>query len=77
MTARCDLSDLPVDMRACRVHAPTETPGRFDLVRIGPVFEAQYPGRCSDCDQPIREGDWIQRTEDDGQPDGYAHEECR
>ena len=75
MTARCDLSDLPVEMCACRIHAPAP-PASTGLDRLGLPFEAQYPGRCSDCDRGIREGDLIQRAAEDGEPAGYVHEEC-
>lgn len=76
MTARCDLSDLPVDMCACRVHGPKDEPQGSGVDRVGIAFTAQYEGQCVDCRRPIVEGDRIQRADEDGEHAGYVHEEC-
>jgi hypothetical protein len=54
---RCDLSDLPVDQCACRVHGPAETPS--DGPPPGLLFEAKFPGRCTSCGERIEPGDLI------------------
>jgi hypothetical protein len=63
---RCELSDLPADQCACRIHGPQEKkPEDTD------AFPARYPGRCGDCEGHFRKGDLIRRV--DGK---YAHAEC-
>lgn len=54
----CDLTELPVSMCAhCRSQDLSE-PEPLDW------FEAQYPGRCADCNRPIEPGDEIAATDD-------------
>jgi hypothetical protein len=35
---------------------------RFDRGAGGPTIDASYPGRCPECDEPIRVGDPITLT---------------
>lgn len=72
MTARCDLSDLPVDQCACRLHGPQET-ARLDVELVGQPFPARYPGECAACGGRIDEGDPICGARDGGTRLGYAH----
>jgi hypothetical protein len=37
------------------------------------VFEARYHGRCADCDDPIRPGDFVRFRDDD---DLLIHDDC-
>jgi hypothetical protein len=69
VTARCPLTDLLVDQCACPQHRgePASAPG--DDEELGPVFTAQYLGRCVRCDGQIVPGDRITRAIDGG----YAH----
>lgn len=67
---RCDLSDLPADQCACRIHAkPEPVP---PLIAAGYAFEAKYPGRCEACDDSIPVGADICRTTEGD----YVHAEC-
>jgi len=66
MSARCDLSDLPVDQCGCRIHAPEEKPDR------GAEFEARYAGTCAECDGGFGDGEWIVRHP----LGGYVHSTC-
>lgn len=74
MTGRCELSDLPVEMCACRIHAPA---AQLDPVEtVGQPFTARYAGVCAACESPIREGQRIARHADPGA--GYVHADgCR
>jgi len=67
--SRCEMSDLPVEQCACRIHGPSERRPR--ITRHGMPWEARFPGACEDCERRIHVGDSIMRTED-----GYAHEDC-
>jgi hypothetical protein len=70
MTDRCDISDLPVEWCACRIHKPEEkTPD----VTYGRTFPARYRGRCQECEEFFDEDDRICSATDRS---GYAHEEC-
>jgi hypothetical protein len=74
---RCDLSDLPVEMCACRIHGPADEPARIgssggEVPPEGVAFTAQYFGVCADCRDPVHPGD---RIVSDGQG-GYWHQEC-
>ena len=71
MSARCDLSDLPVEQCACRIHGPSEVPEVVAVV--GQPFEAVYPGMCVRCEGRIVEGDRIARAAD---ASGYVHVEA-
>src|ERR1035437_4115659 len=74
MSDRCDLSDLPVDQCACRIHAPTEPPTLSQRIdgRILATFFARYDGRCEICDRPIISGEPICSVEHLG----YVHKDC-
>lgn len=62
----CDLSDLPVEQCACRIHGPKD-----DISGSHP-FPARFPGTCLACEEDIGLGDRIVR-----EPSGsYVHEEC-
>jgi hypothetical protein len=66
----CELSDLPVDQCACRIHsAPAAT---FRDFAITARFPARFDSRCDYCEKPMAEGDPIART-DDGD---YICERC-
>lgn len=67
MSERCELSDLPVEQCACRVHGPHEEPAT-DSARF---FRARYQGVCSGCEHRVFPGDLIMMVED--RP---CHEEC-
>lgn len=70
---RCDLSDLPVDQCACRVHAPTEPPTLSQRIdgRILATFFARYDGRCDSCDQSF-----VSERICSIENLGYVHEDC-
>lgn len=74
MSERCDLSDLPVDMCACRIHAPTEPPTMSQRIdgRVLATFSARYDGRCEICDQSFAPGERICNIE----YLGYVHKDC-
>lgn len=72
MTVICDLSDLPVDQCACRLHAPKAVP--LGVETVGQPFPAHYPGECARCGSPIVEGDQIARAADRS---GYVHADER
>lgn len=70
MTARCDLSDLPVEMCACRIHGPKEP---IELPPSIHAFMARFDGECGECHEPIDAGvDLIVHSI----MSGYVHEEC-
>jgi hypothetical protein len=47
MSDRCELSDLPVDQCACRIHAPTQP--AVDLEREPDVPSPVAPFGCLGC----------------------------
>ena len=67
---RCELSELPVEQCACRIHGPREeisTAGRR-------TYFARFAGRCRECREEIEVGDMIAPSPmADG---GFVHEEC-
>lgn len=67
MTERCELSDLPEDQCACRIHGPApERPS------MSGMFVAMYTsGVCASCLEPVQKGQRIVAV--DGQ---YLHGEC-
>lgn len=73
MSERCDLSDLPVEMCACRVHGPKE---ERTAPTVGPVFAARYDGRCAVCDGRAYVGDRCRVLIVDGCTTGIVHEGC-
>jgi hypothetical protein len=74
VSERCELSDLPVDQCACRIHAPTEPPTLSQRIdgRVLATFFARYDGRCADCNEPLVAGERICNIEHLG----YVHEDC-
>lgn len=74
MTALCDLSDLPADQCACRIHAKPEQAinPQSPMILAGYGFEARFPGVCPACDEEIEVGMDICRTTDAT----YVHAEC-
>lgn len=74
--ARCDLTDLPVDMCAhCLGHKGPEQPTGTDRAAIlngGRWIEARYRGRCAGCGETYDAGAAIRRAE----PDGWIAECC-
>lgn len=62
----CELSDLPVEQCACRVHGPKDVPAR-----VSPIV-ARYRGLCMECRIEIEVGERII-----GSTAGrYVHEDC-
>ena len=66
MSERCDLSDLPVDQCACRIHAPQ--PRVRDSWRTGEYsitarLPARFNSECDSCGEAVSEGDPIARTD--------------
>lgn len=71
VSERCELSDLPTDQCACRVHGPCED--RPEPSRSG-VAVAGYDGECLECHGEIRaEVDVLVFSS----RSGWIHEECR
>ena len=70
MTARCDLSDLPVEQCACRIHGPKEP---IELPPSGHVFMARFDGECRECNEPIEAGVHLIVH---SIMSGYVHEGC-
>ena len=68
MSERCELSDLPVEQCACRVHGPQESAPSVP----SSAFWARYPGVCPECDEEIEPGDMIRY----GMDGRYVHAEC-
>lgn len=66
VSGRCDLSDLPVEQCACRIHGPKTEP-----VPASHVFTARYAGECVECWEEIVPGEQIV-----SRSRGYVHEEC-
>jgi len=62
MSDRCELSDLPVDQCACRVHAPEPARVVRDYV-ITARFPARFDSECDACGNAMDEGDPIARTD--------------
>lgn len=72
MTARCEMTELPVDMCAhCLGHDDRDTPHPTDLTVTGLPLEARYPGRCAGCGRPYPSGTEIRRI-----PDGWFADCC-
>jgi hypothetical protein len=66
---RCELSDLPVDQCACRIHGPREEPPPG-----GQIYAARWRSRCRECLESIEVGALITPSPLVG--GGYVHEEC-
>lgn len=67
----CELSDLPVDQCACRVHAHAETEIDADPWRGAVV--AKYDGECVECQEEVRAGvDLLVFTS----ASGWVHKDC-
>ena len=58
---RCELSDLPVDQCACRVHKPGQEADGISRA-YGPEIHARFPGRCLLCGEGVRVGEPIRMT---------------
>jgi hypothetical protein len=68
MSTLCELSDLPVDQCACRIHDPeTVNPAHGVTPR-----EARFNGVCVECREAIAPGDLIV-----GALIGWLHRECQ
>lgn len=61
---RCELSDLPADQCACRVHTPSPPGARDMAYSIVARFPARFDSDCDGCERRIIEGDPIARTTD-------------
>lgn len=67
MTERCDLTELPVEQCACRMHAPQPSVGVRVVEHAPPGWlVARYAGQCAVCGEPFSEGALIRRDEDTG-----------
>ena len=76
MTARCDLTDLPTEQCACRIHGKPEDQANVGVVRELPRpgwFEARYRGQCAACGEFFAVGAQITRDEGTG---GWIAECC-
>jgi hypothetical protein len=70
----CELSDLPVEQCACRIHAPAEKrPARPERDAPPQVIRARFAGVCPACEGRIVAGEAIVRS---GAAGGYVHEGC-
>lgn len=61
---RCELSDLPVDQCACRVHAPKPDPLAWRDYVVVARFPARFTSECDGCGAQMLEGQTIARTDD-------------
>jgi hypothetical protein len=61
MSDRCELSDLPTDQCACRIHAPKPPDSEYVIVA---KFPARFDSNCENCGDRMHEGDPIARTQD-------------
>lgn len=60
---RCLMSDLePSQCAHCRGSVSLEDAPRSEVSSTGPLFEAQYPGKCAGCGDPIEPGDSIAKA---------------
>lgn len=76
MTGRCELTDLPADQCACRVHGKPEHQATVGVVRELPRpgwTEARYRGQCAGCGEPFTAGAQITHDDDTG---GWLAECC-
>jgi formylmethanofuran dehydrogenase subunit E len=58
----CELSDLPEDQCACRIHEKPQL--RLQPIVIVACFDARFDSNCDECGEQIHEGDPIVRTQD-------------
>lgn len=76
---RCELSELPVDQCACRIHKPgqeVDAHATADTANVaGPVVAARYSTRCRNCGDTIRIDDPVRPAKT---PMGtrWVHDEC-
>lgn len=72
MTARCEMTELPVDMCAhCLGHTDHETPRQLPAAQLGPTVQANFPGHCATCGGRYPAGTTIRRG-----PDGWTADCC-
>ncbi len=64
MSERCELSDLPVEQCACRIHLPEPDPGESRNHMIQARFPAHFDSYCDGCGAVMSQGDPIARTVD-------------
>lgn len=64
MSERCELSDLPVDQCACRIHTPQPAPRVVRDYVITARFPARFDSECDGCGDAMVEGELICRTTD-------------
>lgn len=64
MSERCELSDLPVDQCACRIHTPPEPERSQRDYVITARFPARFDSECDACGNAMDQGDPIARTDD-------------
>jgi hypothetical protein len=69
---RCELSDLPVDQCACRIHAPNPYASERNDIAVTARFHARFRSECDSCGNAMSEGDLIGRTKDGD----YVCSEC-
>jgi len=63
MSERCELSDLPVEQCACRIHAPKPDSLAWRDHVITARFPARFDSECDGCGNAMDEGDPIARTD--------------
>lgn len=73
MSARCDLTELPVTDCACRNCRNLPDPIVEEKGELGPWFAARFEGRCAGCEERFDGGDPIRA---DGTGYGYLAECC-
>ncbi|MEY9876615.1 hypothetical protein ABH931_006125 [Streptacidiphilus sp. MAP12-33] len=73
MSARCEHTELPVDMCShCLGHDQRERAERqLPAAPLGPAVEARYPGQCATCGGHYPAGTTIRRS-----PDGWTADCC-
>lgn len=83
-TEYCELTELPVDGCGCRRHrgglTVTEQAAADRRAWAERVFTARWHGHCDVCDEPIRPGQQIAHTGDDGgygRRGHYRHADCK
>jgi hypothetical protein len=80
---RCELSDLPVDTCACRVHKPGQEADRQVRIDINPgaagygePVAARYHGRCQACGDGIAPGEAIRADLSAPGRAAWIHADC-
>jgi hypothetical protein len=64
VSERCELSELPVDQCACRIHAPNPYAVERNDIAVTARFRARFDSECDSCGNAMDQGDLIGRTKD-------------